>query len=242
MKKFLGVFCVFLVLGVAPSVQAQKWQSVKKMLCGPKTKISYFSARSKVEAAVLCAVKSGQIKALPSRAAGGKVLLKTPSLAAFAPAKEDLPSLSAIPAFAFQPNEKEMYRGMALPPDGEDLRFIMQNGLKVSKSHYENFAAYDGRDYPDGTKAIYASFQPKYAVRFIFAEQDWPSYIPVILHLKKLGWRDFVSVPHDIPPSWIYRVSALLKVNGRLTWGELKIKNKEFIFTPYPPAPPAAKE
>lgn len=242
MKKFLGVFCVFLVLGVAPNVQAQKWQSVKKMLCGPKTKISYFSARSKVEAAVLRAVKSGQIKALSSWVAGGKVLLKTPSLAAFAPAKEDLPSLSTIPAFAFQPNEKEMYRGMALPPDGEDLRFIMQNGLKVSKSHYENFAAYDGKEYPNGTLAIYASHKVKIAETFLYAKVGVETYLPVIFHLKKLGWRSIVSVPHDIPPSWIYRVSAILKINGRLTWGELKIRNNEFIFIPYPPAPQAAKE
>lgn len=242
MKKFLGVFFVFLALGVAPSVQAQKWQSVKKMLGGPKTKISYFSVRSKTEAAVLRAVKSSQLKPISFRNFGGNALLEISSLETFAPSKEDLSSSSSIPAFAFQANEKEMYRGMALPADGKDLCFIMQNGLKVSKSHYENFAAYDGRNYPDGTKAIYAAFQPQHALRFIFTDQDCPSYIPVIFHLKKLGWRDFVSVPHDIPPSWIYRVSAILKINGRLTWGELKIKNNEFIFIPYPPSPQAAKE
>ena len=235
MKKFLGVFFVFLALGVAPSVQAQKWQSVKKMLGGPKTKISYFSVRSKTEAAVLRAAAQRAVLA-PVETKNNEILIS--SLSQFAPEIKRY----GRPPFPLAENENEMYRGMVLDADGKDLRYILQHGLEVSKSHYENFAAYDGKEYPDGTLAIYASHKVKIAETFLYAKVGVETYLPVILHLKKLGWRSIVSVPHDIPPSWIYRVSAILKINGRLTWGELKIRNNEFIFIPYPPAPQAGKE
>ncbi len=234
MKKFLGVFFVFLALGVAPSVQAQKWQSVKKMLGGPKTKISYFSVRSKTEAAVLRAAQRAVLA--PVETKNNEILIS--SLSQFAPEIKRY----GRPPFPLAENENEMYRGMVLDADGKDLRYILQHGLEVSKSHYENFAAYDGKEYPDGTLAIYASHKVKIAETFLYAKVGVETYLPVILHLKKLGWRSIVSVPHDIPPSWIYRVSAILKINGRLTWGELKIRNNEFIFIPYPPAPQTGKE
>ena len=60
-------------------------------------------------------------------------------------------------------------------------------------------------------------------------------YLPVVLHLKRVSDDYIISVPHNIPPSWIYRVSALLRINGQLTWGELKLENNTFHFTPYPP-------
>lgn len=232
MKRFLIFLLAVCWLWAPLCVQAQKWQGLKKALTVQQIKKTAFCVRGKAEAAVLHAVKSGQVKNL-QRQVLEKKLLQTPVLASFAPAKAELSSLKDVPAFPFGENEQEMYRGMALKADGKDLRHIMLNGMEVSKSHYENFAAYDGNPYPDGTKAIYAAHNPEHALHFIFTEEDWDTYIPVIFHIKKLGWRHFASVPHDIPPSWIYRVSVLLNINGRLIWGELKLYKGDFVFIPY---------
>ncbi len=153
----------------------------------------------------------------------------------YLPSVKKMQSLKKVPPFPLQENPREMYRGMTLDAEGKALRQILKNGLEVSKSHYENFDAYDGKEYPEGTKAIYASTNPKHALWYILAEEPGQSpYLPVILHLKRVGKGETVSVPHDIPPSWIYRVSALLEEEGALTWGELKLDpNGNFIFIPY---------
>lgn len=235
MRKFFSVFLLLCLLGLAPCAHAQKWKAFKEALVPARAKVVFYTVQRKVEAAVLRAAAQRAVLA-PVETKNNEILIS--SLSQFAPEiKRD-----GRPPFPLAENENEMYRGMVLDADGKDLRYILQHGLEVSKSHYENFAAYDGKEYPDGSLAIYASHKVKIAETFLYAKVGVETYLPVIFHLKKLGWRSIVSVPHDIPPSWIYRVSAILKINGRLTWGELKIRNNEFIFIPYPPAPQAGKE
>ena len=241
MKKFLSLLLLCGLFTLSPCVQAQKWQGIKKALSAKQIKTTAFALRGKVESVIFRAARLGQAELLVKPQNTGRKLLQVSSLAAFAPARVDLPSLKVVPPFPFESNSKEMYRGMALKADGKDLRYIMLNGMEVSKSHYENFAAYDNNPYPDGTKAIYAAHNPKHALHFIFTEEDWDTYIPVIFHIKKLGWRDFASIPHDVPPSWIYRVSALLKINGQFVWGELKLYKGDFVFMPYPVKSPTGK-
>ena len=232
MKKFFSVLVFCCLLFVPPCAHAQKWRAFKQALVTPKTKIMFYSVQRKAEAAIL------RHAAARTRAFVSAGLIKSegvPSLAAFAPKKTDLVDASHLP-FPFQKNDREMYRGMALDAEGNNLRHILQNGLEVTKSHYENFAAYDGKGYPDGTLAIYAAHRPDHAKIFMWDTKGVESYLPFILHIKKVGWRPTVSVPHDIPPSWIYRVSALLKVDGKLRWGEVKLQGDNFVFTPYAPS------
>ncbi len=230
MKKFFSVLVFSCLLFVSPCAHAQKWRAFKQALVTPKTKMMFYSVQRKAEAAIL------RHAAAKSRAFVSAGLIKregVPSLAVFAPKKTELVDPYQLPTFPFKENDREMFRGMALDAEGNDLRHILQNGLEVSKSHYENFAAYDGKGYPDGTLAIYAAHRPDRATLFVLTEKGVESYLPVVLHIKKVGWRPTVSVPHDIPPSWIYRVSALLKVDGKLRWGEVKLQGDNFVFLPY---------
>lgn len=239
MKKFFSVF-LFLLLAAVPGVQAQKWKAFQGALVPARTKIMLYAFQRKAESAVLRAAAARQ---LPGRVVPGQPVIKISSLSNFAPTKTEINAAfpkAHFPLFPFQENDREMYRGMALDAEGKSLRHILQNGLEVSKSHYENFAAYDGQEYPEDAAAIYAAHSPKHAQYYILSDLNSEQYLPVILHIKKVGWRMTVSVPHDIPPSWIYRVSALLKVGGQLQWGEIKWQNKGFVFLPYP-VPPSKK-
>ncbi len=231
MKKFFSILVVFVLLGNASHIQAQKWRGIKKALSPQTIKNTTLCATREVESAVRRAIKNSQVSFRPA-------LFHERSLRAFAPNRADVQLGAVIPPFPFEfhKTDREMYRGMVLDSGGEDLRYILQHGLEVSKSHYDNTASYDEQLYPSGTKAIFATHDPQSAVYYIMTDNECGQYLPVILHLKKLGKKSIVSVPHDIPPSWIYRVSALLKVDGKLQWGEVKLQDGKFVFTSYTPS------
>ena len=230
MKKFFSVFVLCCLLGV-PNAQAQKWRAFKQALVSPKTKITFYSIRRKTEAAVWRAAAGRQ---WPGRVLPAKNAVSISALRAVAPTSAQITQASKrVPPFPFAENDREMYRGMQLDADGRTLRYILKNGLEVSKSHYENFAAYDGKTYPENALAIYASHLPRVAQLFALDSAQQGACLPVILHLKKQGWRQTVPVPHDIPPSWIIRVSALLNVGGELMWGEINWQKGKFVFRPY---------
>ncbi len=142
-----------------------------------------------------------------------------------------------IPPFPLEAAPDEIYRGMTLNADGADLRHILKKGMEVSKCHYENFRAYNRKQYPDGQKAVYATPRLKTAVDFALDDTRFDRHLPVVFHLKKVSDDIFVSIPHDVPPSWIYRVSALLTLNGHAVWGEIIPHKNGFIFRPYKPGP-----
>ena len=144
--------------------------------------------------------------------------------------------IRSLPPFPLPQQETELYRGMSLDATGQELRHILKNGLEVSKTHSTNFAAYDGREYPRDQKAIFATPDIRLAASFAYGIR-FDKYIPVIIHLKRVSNDFIVSIPHDIPPSWISRVSVLLKIQDRFQWGEIKLDSSDrFVFTPYPPA------
>lgn len=242
MKPFLNILLVLFILSATPSVQAQKWQGVKKLFSTQKAKVSLVSVQKKAKEAVFRAwAKTHSVPYIAQVVIGGEAHHYT-SLSPLLPKGNEV-SLR-VPPFPLPENRKEMYRGMRLGADGKDLLYILKNGLETSKSHYyEDGMSYDGKIYPSGTKAIYVTTDPELAVFYMCKTKHSDSYLPVLLHLKSVvGTKDVAySIPHDIPASWICRVSALLKVNGRLTWGELKVKDNTFIFTPYPPAKPDRK-
>ncbi len=143
--------------------------------------------------------------------------------------------LRHLPPFPLPQADTELYRGMTLDASGKQLRHIFKYGLEVSKTHSINFAAYDGRQYPDYQKAIYASPDISLAASFAVNDTRYDKHIPVIIHLKRVSDTRIVSIPHDIPPSWIYRISALLTIKGKSMWGEIRLdENGNFVFLPYP--------
>ena len=141
-----------------------------------------------------------------------------------------------------------MYRGLALDINGKELRTILKEGMPVETSHFPILhGAYDGKTYGHNKKALFATTDPLLASTYAQMNrfrQDGTLFLPVVLHLKRVGKDPLpgaertVEIPHDIPASWIYKVSALLNVNGQLRWGELKLDGKDgFLFSPYPILP-----
>ena len=153
--------------------------------------------------------------------------------------------LHNAPTFPLPSHPREMYRGLALDLHGKELRTILQKGMPVETSHFPIwFGSYDGKAYSGDTKALFATTDPLLASTYAQMNRfrkDGDLFLPVVLHLKRVG-KDIapgqertVEIPHDIPPTWIYKVSALLSVNGKLRWGELKLDGEDhFLFLPYP--------
>lgn len=242
MKKFFSVFLMVFLLGAAPCAQAQKWQGIKKLFSAQKAKLSIVAAQNKAKEAIYRAWAKRRCVPYKVQVVIGGEVRNYKSLSSLLPHKEEV--YQELPLFPLPSKRKEMYRGMRLGADGKDLLYILKNGLEASKSHYyEDGMSYDGKTYPSCTKAIYVTTDPELAVFYMAKTQNSAAYLPVLLHLKSVvGTKDVAySIPHDIPPSWIYRVSALLKINGKLTWGELKVKDDTFVFIPYPPAKPGNK-
>ena len=242
MNKFLkSVFCLsflatFLLAPSTPA-HAQKWRTLKKALFLPQIQTQGIILQTRLERTVLRAVRRMPKRPYPLQVSfqQGAYHFTTPSTL-LAPAGQ-LTYSRNLPPFPLPNQKNEMYRGMMLDEHGDDLRHILKNGLEVSKSHYEIFAPYNGVEYPEGTKAIYAAATFRQAIPFLIPDAG-KTGLSVLLHLKRVGWRPVVSIPHDIPPSWILRVSALLNIDGQLRWGELKLnKDGTFSFFPYPPAP-----
>lgn len=221
----------------APHADAQKWIFFKKPLLPGKVQILTAAAQAKIKRAIVRA-------ALLNRPAHFRTVTRVADSYTFISPKLLLPKpvllrdADRIPPLPVAKDEKIMFRGMRLDADGKQLRHILRYGMEVSKSHYPCYEPYDGRSYPRGTKAIYAAVDPQRALFFatyLKSGSAQTPFLPVVFHLKRVGWGVYVAIPHDVPPSWIYRVSALLKINGRLTWGELKMDRKgRFTFTPYP--------
>lgn len=241
MKRSVTFLSAFLML-LAPlmftptDLHAQKWNSLKKALSAkPRWGALTTSARTQIKRAV---VRAARRNVPPDfrHVTYQKGVYSFFSPKALLPNVSQMTSQDHLPSLPFAENDREMYRGMVLDADGKQLRSILSHGLKTAKSHHENFHAYDGKKYPKGTKAIYATINPNGAVFYVLKPAGQTSrYLPVVLHLKRVSDDYIISVPHNIPPSWIYRVSALLRINGQLTWGELKLENNTFHFTPYPP-------
>lgn len=234
------ILCLCCTLASQP-VHAQKWNFFKSGLSAPRVRMFSVATQAKIKRAIWRAALLRRpdhfrtITCLP----GGysfispKALLPKPSM---------LKRQDKIPPLPFKGSELLMFRGMRLDADGKQLRHILRAGMKVSKSHHFCMIPYQGKTYPPGTKAIYTALDPQNAVSFAIKtddDLDKKPFLPVVFHLKRTDWGTFVAVPHDIPSSWIYHVSALLQIDGRLTWGEITLgPNGHFTFMPYPSAQP----
>ena len=160
-----------------------------------------------------------------------------------------LPAISAhlkkAPVFPLAAHPLEMYRGLALDARGKELQTILAKGMKVTQSHFTIWhGSYDKRAYRNDTKALFATTDPLLASTYAQMNRFRPleePFLPVVLHLKRMGedtnsrQARTIEIPHDIPASWIYRVSVLLNIAGNPRWGELKFLGENgFLFTPYP--------
>lgn len=144
-----------------------------------------------------------------------------------------LPGNSFVSRYPLAGLPTEMYRGMRLDVKGAQLRNILRNGLEVDKTRSFLREAYNGKTYPPDAKAIFASTWLEEAITF--ANYGFDDELPVLFHLKRVGNSSLIQVPHNIPLSWIYRVSVCLQIDGEPRWGEIKLDAEDnLIFTPYP--------
>ena len=230
LRLFFYFLLVSIGAGLLPSpANAQPWGIVAKSAVKPPVVLPQV-VRQIAREAVLFDVKN----------------LVGQTTLAFSAQQLPLPDMNArIPNLSLQQmSPHEMYRGMSLDGKGADLQHILQQGLELSKSHYTiQYGTYDMKPYPDDTLAIFAttdlSLATEYAVKGAF--QKGKKFLPVVFHLKYVGPQNgatrlySVEIPHDVPPEWIYKVSALLEINGKPRWGELKMgPDNLFFFSPYP--------
>ena len=221
-QKFLRIL-IFLSFFVLPTPsEAQVGRLLKEALTGIQTRWERIILRE--TASSLSATKA----ITPFIFAPGQPLPTVPSYITTSLYRHAIPQ---------QPNE--MYRGMLLDENGEQLRHILRNGLETSKTFSYLRESYDGKKYPMGTKAIFASTWLDEAVAFANPYYADDPKLSVVFHLKRVGDTSLVQVPHDIPPSWIYQVSVWLQIDGKPRWGQLEMdENDNLIFKPYPEPKP----
>lgn len=231
MKIFLSFLCILLLIGgAAPRAYAQP--PIKKIF---QTIGQRFSKKlNPIQA---------QIKKVLSRKTNSAAKKSPYIFTSLEETSAYYAHMRRVPPFPLPQQKDEIYRGMALNASGQELRHILKNGLEVSKTHSLNFSAYDGKQYPDYQKAIYATPQLPLALTFALNDVRFDKHIPVIIHLKRVSDNRITSIPHDVPVSWIRRVSALLTINGYTLWGEIRLtQDDKFLFIPYLPRAAAQEE
>ncbi len=147
-----------------------------------------------------------------------------------------------IPLLPFVERPGYLYRGLGLSADGERLRNIFQNGLRVQDvGQNSNYLAMALASNPhsaaalSGVKYTNLTHQPSravsYALRNAKAFQDG---IPVVVTVT--GAEDYgsvVQISHDIAPSQIESVFALLNIDSKPTWCLVEYQDGQFIITPF---------
>lgn len=239
MKHFLFI-CTLLIGSCVCTQPAQAQSSIKKWIktvcqrCKEQAPLS----NTNFQSVLLRRAYTARAKAVPVYRIPVPLEVKNPArplrLSSLENATAHYAYIRNVPSFPLLEQETELYRGMTLDSSGQELRHIFKQGLELSKVNAINFAAYDGRSYPADHKAIYATSRLKTAVTLALDDTRFDKYLPVIIHLKRVSKDCLVSIPHDVPPSWIQRVSTLLTINGEMMWGEIRLnEDGSFSFRPY---------
>lgn len=239
MKRLLFIYTVFICSCFCTQpVQAQasikKWIKTVCQRCKKETP----AAHTNFQSLLVRRAYTARVKNIPVYTIPVPLEVKNPARPLKLSSLENATAYYAyvrnLPSFPLLAQETEIYRGMTLDSSGQELRHIFKHGLELSKTHALNFAAYDGRHYPSDQKAIFATSRLKTAVTLALDDTRFDKYLPVIIHLKRINDERLVSIPHDVPPHWIQRVSALLTINGEMVWGEIRLNaDDSFLFLPY---------
>ena len=234
--KYLHLFvlCILAFCSAITPAYAQNGKMIKKLLPALQMKALPDAVQARLERTVSQAA-AARVFVAPRQLLPATAIHLHGKTSQLLPPVSRMAEVKYLPPFPFKEQPAVMYRGMRLPANGTELRHILRHGFEVEKSNHENFMAYDGKFYPPGTKAIFASRNPLYAVYYTTTTKPMKEpYFPIVFHMKRVGTEDIISIPHDVPASWIYQVSALLEVDGYLMWGELKLDaNDQFVFLPY---------
>ncbi len=166
-----------------------------------------------------------------------------PDLSAFIPQHNQQPK-PTVP-FVSQPGEVA-YRGLALSADGDSIRNIMTNGLRLQDAGEENSTL----------RLAYASHGGYYAMRHVLehpvtnitygpnSAASWGakrlgSSLPILTLIKIKG--SFIgdsmeTVTEDIPATQIEEVAVRLNLDGNLTWCKVQLNpDNSFTLIPYEP-------
>ena len=138
------------------------------------------------------------------------------------------------------------YRGLALATDGNSVRNILKNGLRLQDAGEENSTL----------RLAYASHGGYAAMRFLLenpvtnltygprSAASWGARrlaqdLPILTIVKVKGTFDgdsLETVTEDIPASQIEELAVRLNLNGNLTWCKVTLQPDDtFILTPYEP-------
>lgn len=145
-----------------------------------------------------------------------------------------------IPSYPIQGNRIYMYRGMALTSDGESLHKIFNNGMLLKDVRSTNnqlllsYAGPRGGSLAANTKVICFTNDPNCASDYAIQRANEQYLLPVVVHVRGVHNGKLIMHGNDVSPNQLARISVLLKVKGKPTWGVLeKTEDGRFSFKPY---------
>ncbi len=170
-----------------------------------------------------------------------QLAFETPDLTDFIPLSNK-PPRPAMP-FIAQPGTLA-YRGLALAADGESLRNIITNGLRLQDVGEENNTLYMAYASHGGYAAM-RHFIENPVINITYGPQSAASWgarrlapqLPILTVIKIRGEWDGDSLEvstTDIPPDQLEEIIVRLNIAGHLTWCRLELlPNNHFLLTPY---------
>lgn len=148
-----------------------------------------------------------------------------------------------LPEFPFQNQRGLIYRGMALDADGKAIRNILKNGLRTQDVGKESNTLLYSMAGPNARTA--AVRQPLINLTdsgndaVMWANRLRKQQILVVTVVKSSRTGSVITSSKDIPATDIYAQTALLKINGKLTWCKLELEGNDLRVTPYQEIPSA---
>ena len=151
------------------------------------------------------------------------------------------------PLLPFAQTPGKMYRGLGLPADGEAIRNILQNGLRLEDVGNDSCNLLMSMACSDRNvgalrqmsqmKFINFTNSPFFAFQYASRNTNG-SNVPVIISVHGVPEDKIVRVDKDIPAEQIDEVIALVNWNGVPTWCTVTLAEKGFQLRPYVPATP----
>ena len=138
------------------------------------------------------------------------------------------------------------YRGLALATDGNSVRNILKNGLRLQDAGEENstlrlayasHGGYDAMRFLLENPVTNLTYGPRSAASW--GARRLAQDLPILTIVKVKGTFDgdsLETVTEDIPASQIEELAVRLNLNGNLTWCKVTLQPDDtFMLTPYEP-------